>query len=63
MKISASGGALAGADYFALRNGVADSANGRDQFGAGNRFIAPMAADGKVFIASTTGVGVFRLLP
>ena len=25
--------------------------------------LRPMAADGKVFIASTTGVGVFGLLP
>jgi hypothetical protein len=39
------------------------AANGRDQFGAGNKFIAPTVADGKVFAASTTGVGVFGLLP
>ncbi|MGC1457485.1 MAG: PQQ-binding-like beta-propeller repeat protein [Steroidobacteraceae bacterium] len=38
------------------------AANGRDQFGAGNKFIAPTVADGKVFVASTTGVGVFGLL-
>ncbi|HTY95087.1 MAG TPA: hypothetical protein VMC02_14445 [Steroidobacteraceae bacterium] len=39
------------------------AANGRDQFGAGNKFIAPMVADGKVFVASTASVGVFGLLP
>jgi hypothetical protein len=39
------------------------AANGRDQFGAGNKFIAPTVADGKVFVASTTSVGVFGLLP
>jgi len=38
------------------------AASGRDQFGAGNKFIAPMVADGKVFVASTAGVGVFGLL-
>jgi hypothetical protein len=38
------------------------AANGRDQFGAGNKFIAPTVADGKVFVASTTSVGVFGLL-
>jgi hypothetical protein len=39
------------------------AANGRDQFGAGNKFIAPTVADGKVFVATTTSVGVFGLLP
>ncbi len=39
------------------------AANGRDQFGAGNKFIAPMVADGKVFVASSSGIGVFGLLP
>jgi hypothetical protein len=39
------------------------AANGRDQFGAGNKFIAPMIADGKVFVATTASVGVFGLLP
>jgi hypothetical protein len=36
---------------------------GRDQFGSGNKFIAPMVADGKVFAASTNSVAVFGLLP
>ncbi len=38
------------------------AANGRDQFGAGNKFIAPTVADGKVFVASTDSVAVFGLL-
>jgi hypothetical protein len=39
------------------------AANGRDQFGAGNKFITPMIADGKVFAATTNSVGIFGLLP
>ena len=38
------------------------AANGRDQFGAGNKFITPMVADGKVFVGTTNGVAVFGLL-
>jgi hypothetical protein len=38
------------------------AANGRDQFGAGNKFITPMIANGKVYVGTTTGVGVFGLL-
>jgi hypothetical protein len=38
------------------------AANGRDQFGAGNKFIAPMVVNGKVFVATTNSVGVFGLL-
>lgn len=34
---------------------------GRDQFGAGNKFIAPAVADGKVFAATTNSVAVFGL--
>jgi hypothetical protein len=37
--------------------------NGRDQFGAGNKYIVPAVADGKVFVASTNSVAVFGLLP
>ncbi len=37
--------------------------NGRDQFGAGNKFITPTIADGKVFVGSQNSVGVFGLLP
>lgn len=35
---------------------------GRDQFGAGNKFITPMIADGKVFVGAQNGVAVFGLL-
>jgi hypothetical protein len=38
------------------------AANGRDQFGTGNKFITPMIADGKVFAATTNSVAVFGLL-
>lgn len=37
------------------------AANGRDQFGAGNKFITPTIADGKVFIGTQRGVAVFGL--
>ena len=39
------------------------AANGRDHFGAGNKFITPMIADGKVFVATSNSVAVFGLLP
>lgn len=35
---------------------------GRDQFGAGNKFITPMIASARVYVGTTTGVGVFGLL-
>jgi len=35
------------------------AANGRDQFGPGNKFITPAIADGKVFVGAQTGVAVF----
>jgi hypothetical protein len=38
------------------------AANGRDDFGAGNKFITPTIADGQVYVGTTTGVGVFGLL-
>jgi outer membrane protein assembly factor BamB len=38
------------------------AANGRDQFGPGNKFITPMIADGKVFVGTQSGVAVFGLL-
>ena len=34
----------------------------RDQFGPGNKFVAPMIANGKVYVATRTGVAVFGLL-
>lgn len=39
------------------------ASNGRDHFGAGNKYIAPVVADGKVFVATTNSVAVFGLLP
>jgi hypothetical protein len=39
------------------------ASGGRDHFGAGNKFITPMIANGKVYVGTTTGVGVFGLLP
>jgi hypothetical protein len=38
------------------------AAGGRDQFGAGNKFITPTIADGRVFVGTTNGVAVFGLL-
>lgn len=35
---------------------------GRDQFGQGNKFITPMIANGKVYVGTKSGVGVFGLL-
>ncbi len=39
-----------------------EAANGRDHFGAGNKFIIPLIAHGKVYVGTTNGVGVFGLL-
>jgi hypothetical protein len=38
------------------------AAGGRDNFGAGNKFITPLIVNGKVYVGTTTGVGVFGLL-
>jgi hypothetical protein len=38
------------------------AAGNRDHFGAGNKFITPTIADGKVFVGTTAGVAVFGLL-
>jgi len=38
------------------------AAGNRDHFGAGNKFMTPAVADGKVFVGTTTGVAVFGLL-
>jgi hypothetical protein len=38
------------------------ASNGRDHFGAGNKFITPMIVNGKVYVGTTTGVGVFGLV-
>ena len=38
------------------------AANNRDHFGAGNKFITPTIADGKVFVGTQNSVAVFGLL-
>jgi len=38
------------------------AASSRDHFGAGNKFIAPMITNGKVYVGTTSSVGVFGLL-
>ena len=38
------------------------AAGNRDQFGAGNKYITPTVADGKVFVGTTNSVAVFGLL-
>jgi hypothetical protein len=38
------------------------AACGLDHFGVGNKFITPMITNGKVFVGTTKGVGVFGLL-
>ena len=39
-----------------------NQAGSRDQFGAGNKFITPLIANGKVFVGTTNGVAKFGLL-
>ena len=39
------------------------ASGGRDHFGNGNKFITPTIANGKVYVGTQTGVGVFGLLP
>ncbi|HXJ86336.1 MAG TPA: pyrrolo-quinoline quinone [Candidatus Binatia bacterium] len=39
------------------------AANSRDHFGAGGKFMTPMIANGRVYVANPTGVTVFGLLP
>ncbi|SED92102.1 hypothetical protein SAMN02787142_4139 [Burkholderia sp. WP9] len=39
-----------------------NQASTRDQWGAGNKFITPMIARGKVYVGATNGVAVFGLL-
>ena len=38
------------------------ASGGRDNFGAGNKYITPMIVNGKVYVGTTNGVGVFGLL-
>jgi hypothetical protein len=53
--------AYSAADLTELYNSN-QAANGRDQFGNGNKFITPMIANGKVFVGTPNGVAVFGLL-
>ena len=39
------------------------ASGGRDHFGSGNKFIVPTIANGKVYVGTTIGIGVFGLLP
>jgi outer membrane protein assembly factor BamB len=39
------------------------AAGNRDQFGAGNKYITPVVANGKVFVGTTNSIAVFGLLP
>jgi hypothetical protein len=39
------------------------AASGRDNFGAGNKFIAATVANGQVFVGTTNSVAVFGVLP
>jgi hypothetical protein len=39
------------------------ASGGRDHFGAGNKFMTPTIVNGRVFVATPTGVAVFGLLP
>lgn len=39
------------------------AANGRDNFGDGNKFITPVVAHGRVFVGTPSGVAEFGLLP
>ncbi len=38
-----------------------DAANGRDDFGAGNKFVTPTIANGKAYVGTQNSVGVFGL--
>ncbi|HUO17923.1 MAG TPA: pyrrolo-quinoline quinone [Verrucomicrobiae bacterium] len=38
------------------------ASNGRDNFGNGNKYAPPTVANGKVYVPTTSGVGVFGLL-
>jgi PQQ enzyme repeat len=38
------------------------ASSSRDHFGAGNKYITPMIANGKVYVGTTSGVGVFGIL-
>jgi hypothetical protein len=39
------------------------ASSGRDQFGAGNKYVVPIIVNGKVYVGTPNGVAVFGLLP
>ena len=41
---------------------TSQAANGRDQFGAGNKFMVPTIANGRVYVGTPNGVAAFGLL-
>ena len=41
---------------------TSQAANGRDNFGSGNKFMVPTIANGKVYVGTPTGVAAFGLL-
>ena len=41
---------------------TSQAANGRDNFGAGNKFMVPTIANGKVYVGTPNGVAAFGLL-
>lgn len=51
------------ADTLQMLYNSGQAPKGRDNFGNGNKYVTPMIANGKVYVASQTGVGVFGLLP
>jgi hypothetical protein len=51
-----------GASNLSLLYDSNQAPGGRDHFGTGNKFIAPMIANGRVYVGTTNGVGVFGLL-
>jgi hypothetical protein len=55
--------AYSAANFPAELYNTSQAANNRDQFGAGNKYIAPTIVNGKVYVGTTTGVGVFGLFP
>jgi hypothetical protein len=46
-----------------LSHELYNSNQAADDFGAGNKFIVPTVVNGKVYVGTTNGVGVFGLLP
>jgi hypothetical protein len=44
-----------------MRISDSQAASGRDHFGAANKFITPMIANGKVYVGTTDCDGVFGL--